>query len=290
MTFAVAGASGHSGRVAAETLLARGAKVRVVLRDAAKAAEWTARGAEVALADFGDAPALTRALAGTAGAYLLIPPHFTAPSQREHQQAVARALAAAVAESGVPRVVFLSAFAAHRGQSSGPIAGLHDAEGILGAVPGVRLTAIRAGYLYENLGPLLATVRDAGMLPSFFPAALPIPMVGTRDVGLLAARLLLDETDSGPIVEIGSDRTHGEIAALLCKLLGKPIGVAEIALDAITPLLIGLGFTPDLAGLYVEMIAGIRSGALAFEGGHRRVEASSSLETLLASLLGAPSK
>src|SRR5450755_3014823 len=147
MTFVVAGASGQTGSVVADTLLARSESVRVLVRKDAEAASWTVRGAEAA---------------------------------------VARSLAAAAAESRIPHVVFLSAFAAHRQSGSGPLAGLHDAERILGAVPGLRLSLIRAGYFYENLLPVLNVVKSAGVLPSFFPAELSVPMVSTRDAGLLA--------------------------------------------------------------------------------------------------------
>jgi uncharacterized protein YbjT (DUF2867 family) len=278
MTFAVAGASGNTGGFVAETLLRRGAKVRVIVRDSSKAGTWKARGAEVVAADLGDARALARALRGAEGAYLLIPPNLTAPSQRDHQEGLARTFAEAVAESGIPHVVFLSAFAAHRERGSGTMAGLHYAERILGSVRNISLSSIRAGFFHELVIPLLGVVKGAGVLPSFFPGTLPIPMVGTRDVGRLAAELLLDPAPGNRVVELGSDLSQAEIALVLGKILGKPIRVGEIPLDAIAPTLMGMGFTPDLAGLYVEMIAGVRSGALVFEGTHRRVEASSSIE------------
>ena len=47
----VMGAGGNTGRVAAEVLLGRGEKVRVVGRDAGKLAPLQARGAEVAVGD-----------------------------------------------------------------------------------------------------------------------------------------------------------------------------------------------------------------------------------------------
>src|SRR5579863_8408986 len=72
--FAVAGVSGHTGKVVAETLLAQKKPVRVIVRDAAKGEEWKRRGAEVAVADLEDAEALTRALRGADSAYLLLPP------------------------------------------------------------------------------------------------------------------------------------------------------------------------------------------------------------------------
>ena len=279
MIFAVAGVSGNTGSVVAETLLARRENVRVVLREPSEAALWTARGAEVATADLEDAPSLARALRGAHAAYLLIPPSFTAPTLRAYQTHVARSLAAAAAESGVGHVVLLSGFAAHRDGGSGPLAGLHDTERLLGAVPGLRLSSIRAGYFYENVFPVLGVVKDTGALPSFFPAELPVPMVATRDIGLLAADLLLDETSQG-VVELGSGLTYAEIARVLAGILGKPVRVDEIALDAIAPMLANLGFNTDLTNAYVELITGIRRGALAFEGGHRRVEAHTPLDAV----------
>jgi uncharacterized protein YbjT (DUF2867 family) len=279
MTFVVAGVSGKTGSVVAETLLTRRENVRVVVRRASEAAPWAARGAEVAIADLEDAHSVARALSGASGAYLLIPPSFTASSLREHQTHVARSLAAAAAESGIGHVVFLSGFAAHRDSGSGPLAGLHDAERLLGAVPGLRLSSIRAGYFYENVFPVLNVVKDDGVLPSFFPRDLPVPMVGTRDIGLLATELLLDAT-SRDIVELGAGLRHAELARMLGELLGKPVRVEEIALDAIAPTIAGFGFNADLTNAYVELITGIRSGALAFEGGHRRVAPRTSLEAI----------
>ena len=280
MIFAVAGATGRTGRCVAETLLARGAKVRVILRSTAEVATWRARGAEVAVAELGDAFALTRALAGASGAYLLVPPHFTTPNQREYQDGLARTFARAVTESGVAHVVLLSGFAAHHDRANGPLAGLHHAEALLGAVPTLRLSAIRAGYFHENVIPFLGHIKDTGVLPSLFPAHLRIPMVATADVGPLAAELLLDPTAHGPI-ELGSGISHAEIARALEIIVARPIRVDEIALEAIAPMLTSLGFTADLAALYVEMVAGIRSGALVFEGGHRRVEAGTTMESVL---------
>ena len=270
MTFVVAGASGNTGSIVAETLLAHREGVRVLVRKDAEAAPWTARGAEAAVVDLRDALALAGALRGAQGAYLLIPPNFTAPNYRAFQTDVTRSLAAAAAESRIPHVVFLSAFAAHHPSGSGPLAGLHDAERIVGAVPGLRLSSIRAGYFYENLLPVLDVVKGAGVLPSFFPAEFPVPMVAARDVGLLAAELLLDGARQG-VVELGAGLTHSEIARVLGQIVGKSVRVEELSPDAIAPTIASLGFNADLTNAYLELITGIRSGALTFEGGHRQV-------------------
>ena len=90
MVYAITGVSGRTGSAAAEALLSGGQQVRVVVRDAAKGAAWKARGAEVAVADLADPAALAGALAGAAGAYLLVPPNLAAPSYGAYQRAVER--------------------------------------------------------------------------------------------------------------------------------------------------------------------------------------------------------
>src|SRR5262245_15999011 len=72
--YVIAGVTGNTGSVAALTLLAAKQPVRVIVRDAAKGEPWKARGAEVAVASLDDRAALTRALTGATGAYLLLPP------------------------------------------------------------------------------------------------------------------------------------------------------------------------------------------------------------------------
>jgi uncharacterized protein YbjT (DUF2867 family) len=284
MRFVVAGVSGNTGSVVAETLLARRESVRVLVRKESDAAPWTERGAEAAVVELEDAHQLAEALRGVQGAYLLVPPNFAAPSLRAFQTGMARSLATAARESGVPHIVFLSAFAAHRENGSGPLAGLGEAERMLGAVPELRLSSIRAGYFYENVIPVLDAVTGAGVLPSFFPAELPVPMVATRDIGLLGAELLLDRASQG-IVELGAGLTYSEIARALGQITGNAVRIEEIPFDAIAPMIASLGFNADLANAYVELITGIRSGALAFEGGHRRVSPGTSLDAVFRPLI-----
>src|SRR5262245_62971293 len=110
--FGVVGATGRTGRVVAETLIARGAPVRVILRQEQAGPQWRERGAEVALATLEDQRDLERAFAGLDGLYAILPedprrPDFHAPRRR-----MSAAISAAVESCRVPHVVFLSTFAA----------------------------------------------------------------------------------------------------------------------------------------------------------------------------------
>jgi uncharacterized protein YbjT (DUF2867 family) len=74
--YAITAITGRVGGALADLLLEQGHSVRAILRDTAKGAPWAARGAEVALADADDADALTGALSGAEGVFLLLPPNF----------------------------------------------------------------------------------------------------------------------------------------------------------------------------------------------------------------------
>ena len=118
--FAITGVTGNTGAVVAETLLAAGQPVRVIVRDAAKGAPWKARGAEVAVADVADVAALTAALRGVAGAYFLVPPVVASPTPLEDNRRVVDTLVAATAAAKVPHVVLLSSVGA-RSRPTAPV-------------------------------------------------------------------------------------------------------------------------------------------------------------------------
>jgi uncharacterized protein YbjT (DUF2867 family) len=284
--YVIAGVSGNTGKVVAESLLAARHPVRVLVRSAAKGDPWKAQGAEVAVADLGDSAALTRALEGAAGTYVLIPPTMTAPDYRAYQHRIADAITEGVEKSRVPHVVFLSSIGAEHPSGTGPIAALHRIEASLRRIPTTRSTFLRAGYFIENLAGSLGTIKD-GFIPSFLPAALSIHMVGTVDIGRLAASLLVEGTpQASQVVELGSPATMNEVAAALSRIVGKPVRVQEAPLDAVVPTFTGFGMPKDLAELYREMIGAIASGVVAPEPGHRRVSGTTPVETVLRGLLG----
>ena len=286
--YAITGVSGHTGSVVAETLLAQGKPVRVVVRDAQKGEPWRKKGAEVAIASVDDAAGMTRALTGVEGAYLLLPPVVTSPAPLEHNANVARALAAAVKAAGVPHVVLLSSIGAQHADGTGPIRALHVAERELAAT-GAALTAVRAAYFQENLGASLATLAS-GTVYTFLPKDLRFPQVATRDIGRTAAAALVEGAPRGTtrVIELAGPREVGgaDAEAVLRKLTGKPIEVATAPLDAVVPTFTGFGVSPQVAALYREMYEGIISGRVGWAGGAARaVRGSTDLEETVRKLL-----
>ena len=72
--YVILGATGHTGKIVAETLLDSGQKVRVVGRSKDRLAGFTILGAEAFEANLTDSAALTKAFTGARAVYALVPP------------------------------------------------------------------------------------------------------------------------------------------------------------------------------------------------------------------------
>jgi len=271
--FVVTGATGNTGSVVADALLQQGEQVKVVVRDQAKGEAWKAKGAQVAIADLGDSSALAAALKGGEGAYIMFPPIYGVPDFLATMSKQCDAVARGIKESGVPYVVMLSSIGAQHPAGTGPIRNLHYAESVIPkAVPNA--TFLRAAYFMENYAPVLGAAVGGGVLPSFFPADFRFPMNATLDIGRIAADLLLRPAAGVRVVEMEGPAQYSpsDIAATLTTLLGKPVNVLELPLDAVVPEFTKLGFTEDAAKLFAEMYAGILSGHVSApaNGDHRK--------------------
>jgi uncharacterized protein YbjT (DUF2867 family) len=288
--FVILGATGNTGRVAAETLLAAGRKVRVLVRDAEAAAAWQARGAEAALATLEDAGALEAAFRGAEGVYFLVPPDVRSDDYvgraRRYSENAARALAAA----GVPHLVLLSSIGAHQPAGTGPILSLRAAEQVFSQVPDLARTFLRPSSFLENWASVLPVARAQGVLPTFLPAGLKIPQIAAADIGRAAARALLDPPARGEtrVVDLvgAVDADANDIAAAVSEVLGKPVTAVEQPLDAVVPTFTSLGISAHLAGLYREMYEGIANGTVAYPADAQPVRGQQGPREALAPLLG----
>src|SRR5262245_39559882 len=80
----VMGASGNTGKVVAEKLLAAGQRVRVIGRNAERLKTLRERGAETAVGNALDAAFLTSAFRGAESIYAMVPPDYSQEDLREY--------------------------------------------------------------------------------------------------------------------------------------------------------------------------------------------------------------
>lgn len=266
--FVIAGASGRTGRVVAETLLSRGERVRLVTRDATRVERLAARGAEVVVASLEDERALGGALEGATGFYALLPEDLSTADFHAHRRRMVDALVGAVRRSRVPHVVFLSAPAAMLPDGNGPAKDLYYAEQSLrSAAP--KLTIIRASYFQDNVLGAAHPARHEGVFPSFFPSRdAAFPTVATRDVGRIAARLLVEPPDESAIVDlVGPAYSANDMAQRLGDALGKSVRVVDVpAAEHVEVLVQKAGLPKPFAEALAEMFACFAAGRVSPEG------------------------
>src|SRR5215469_7698581 len=99
--YVVIGATGHTGSIVAEKLLAKQERVRAVARDERRLEGLKQQGAEAFVGDVTDASAMARAFSGAEAAYVMIPPNPSSPNVLGSAQLVSESLAAALENNGV---------------------------------------------------------------------------------------------------------------------------------------------------------------------------------------------
>src|SRR5262245_962710 len=225
-TVAVTGATGHVGGGLARGLRERGVDVRVVGRneDRLKA---VAPGAEVRRAALDDTAALTKAFEGAAAPFVLIPPSDGEKDFRGYQRRIGDSIVSALGAARVPRVVTLSSIGAEVESGTGPIAGLHEFEKRLEAIPGLHVLHLRPTYFMENELNSIAMIKSAGIGGSALKADRAIPLVATRDIAAAAVPILADATFTGhSFRELLGPRDYAPRE--LTKILGEAVGNPDL--------------------------------------------------------------
>jgi uncharacterized protein YbjT (DUF2867 family) len=167
--------------------LARGKKVRAIVRDARKAEPLRAAGAELQVVDGHDVPRVAQALRDVEGAYVMLPPRVDSEDLLLALAAYTDAMARALREVRVPHVVLLSSIGSQLPAGTGPIASTHYAEQALRAESSA-LSILRPPYFMDNWAGSLTRLAE-NKLASMFALDLAIPMIASEDIGRLAAAL-----------------------------------------------------------------------------------------------------
>jgi len=260
----VLGASGNTGHVVAQNLLARKQKVRVVGRNAAHLQAHAAQGAEVFIADVTDAAALTKAFQNADSAYVLIPPNPTSNDPLAYSERVSDAIATALKNAGVKHVVALSSIGADKNQGTGPVVGLHKLEQKLNQIDGANVLFLRAVSFMENTLPQVNVVSTMGFVGGPIRPDLKLPMIATRDIGAVAAEALLRLDFRGKQTqELQGQRdiTYNEVAAIIGKAIGKPdLKYRQPPDEQMRPALVQSGMSEPFANLLLEMSTSLNSG------------------------------
>ncbi len=286
-TYAITGVTGQVGSAVAEALLARGQKIRAVMRNPDKSEAWKARGCDIAIADVNDVVALTTAFSGVDGVFVLLPPVFDPSPGFTEEAAMVASMHDALAAARPPRIVCLSTIGA---QSTRPnlLNLLGMMEKSFAELP-ASVSFLRAGWFMENALWDVPSARDEGVLRSFLqPLDKRFPMVATHDVGVLAAELLQQKPPGTSIVELeGETRiSPNDIASAFAKALSRSVTAEVVPRDTWMDLFTRQGMknpTPRM-----QMLDGFNEGWIRFASDDAHVrKGSTSLDTVITQRLAA---
>ncbi len=282
--YVVTGATGNTGKIVAEQLLAAGKKVKAISRSETHLKDMVAKGAIPAVGDLGDAAFVKSSFQGAEGAYALIPPRFDAPDFRAYQKEIAQNLARAIEANDVPYVVTLSSYGAHLREGAGVVSGLYPLEQFINKISATSVLHLRAGYFLENFYASIPVIKEQQILGGFpITGDVELEMVFTADIGKTAADKLLKKDFQGNQVAFLSSKhsyTLNEAAKILGKAIGKPeLTYVAFPAEGARQAMVGMGMSESLADQYVEFSKAASEGKLSGENGHHpKIDTPTSLE------------
>lgn len=219
MTILVTGATGTVGRQVVEQLVKRGADVRALVRDPAKAK--LPASVDVVQGDLLDVDSLRGAFSGVSTLFLL-----NAVVADEYTQALIALNVARTA--GIERIVYLSVIHSDVYVNVPHFAGKYGVERMIEQM-GLHATILRPAYFIDND----LSIKDVVSGYSIYPMPIGnkgLAMVDTRDIAEVAAiELIRREQSAVPlpldrINVVGPDTLTGaDVAAIWTDALGRPI-------------------------------------------------------------------
>jgi uncharacterized protein YbjT (DUF2867 family) len=252
--FVILGGTGQVGSATARTLLNAGQDVTVVTRNEAHGAGLKAAGAKVAVADIRATDAIRAVFRTGRRAFLLNPPADPSGDTDAEEQANVAAILSALDGSGLEKVVAASTYGAFAGERCGDLTVLHGFEQALLDQP-IPAAINRGAHYMSNWVGMAQGVAESGILPSFFPADLSLPMVAPADLGEAAARRLMTGTDDTGIehVEGPARYTARDVAVALAAAMGRSVEVQEIPQETLEDTFLHFGFSKEAAASYACM-------------------------------------
>ncbi|GAA2164266.1 NAD(P)H-binding protein [Actinomadura napierensis] len=251
----VTGATGNIGRDLVRDLDAKGADVRGLVRDPARAAGLPDR-AERAVADLDEPATLPPAFAGVERLFLLTPGIGT--SQAANAVAAARA-------AGVRHIVLLSSTNV-LGDPMPAMGRWHREREEVVRTSGIPATILRPGGFMLNALEWLSTIRDGGyVLDPTGPGR--FAPIDTADIAAVAAAVLTEDGHDGEAYALTGDElfTVAEQVAVLARAIGRELQVREVRTpeEAVRARFPG-GAPPALAEALVEGFRLMRADTAGF--------------------------
>ena len=218
------GATGKIGGDTAKQLVAKGANLRALVRDEAKAADLKAAGVELVVGDIADANTVKRGMDGADKAFLLLP-------NGEQQEANEKQFTDLAVASGVRQLVKMSSMEAVADAET-PIPRAHWASEEYIRASGLDWTMVKPNFFMQNLLASAPTIK--GQRKFFLPMGNGTTgMADARDIGAVCAEVLTGDGHAGQSYEITGPEVLSfyDVADRFSEVLGEKVEYVPLPME-----------------------------------------------------------
>jgi uncharacterized protein YbjT (DUF2867 family) len=218
------GVTGKIGGETAKQLITKGAKLRALVRNPAKAFDLKAAGVELVVGDIADADTVKQALVGAEKAFLLLP-------NGEQQEANEKQFTDLCVAAGVKHLVKMSSMEA-MATAQTPIPRAHWAVEEYIRASGLQWTMVKPNFFMQNLLASARSIKEQGKF------SLPMGggttgMADARDIGAVCAEVLTGKGHAGKSYEITGPEvlTFDQVAERFSEVLDRKIEYVPMPME-----------------------------------------------------------
>lgn len=269
MKIIVTGSLGHISKPLTLELVQNGHSVTVISSNPEKKEEIESLGASAAIGSLEDVDFLIQTFTGADAVYTMVPPNNYFDHQLDlwaYYRQLGENYSAAIAQTGIKRVVNLSTFGAHLEAGSGILTGARSVEQILNQLPlDVAITHMRPTSFYYNLYAYIPSIKNNDIIAANYGADDVVPWVSPVDIAAAIAEEITTPLVGKKVRYVASEEvTCNEAASILGQAIGKPeLNWITVSDDEVLNNLVAIGMNPRIAAGLVEMYASLHTGLLA---------------------------
>lgn len=249
--------TGNIGHRVVQDLLAAGASLRLVLRDATKLSDDVRSRVQVVEGSHGEAAVVDWAFADVDAVFWLAPPDPRKTLEQAYLD-FTRPAAAAIRRHGIKRVVGVTALGrGTRWQDKAGLVTVSIQMNDLIMQTGAAFRGLAMPSFMDNVVRQAGSIREKGVFFGPIGPDKKAPTTATRDMGAVAARLLIDHTWTGQaeVPVLGpEDLSANDMATIASDVLGRAVRYQQITLEAFKAQLLGGGMSESFAQGYVDMM------------------------------------
>lgn len=279
----ILGASGQVGSAITDFLIEKELPVRAVIRDTEKAEKLKDKRIEVAIADYFDLKALKNAVKDGELIFVITPETGVSDDVLGDTKQILENYRKAIEGSDIKSIIGLSSIGAQFDKGTGNLLMSNMLEHEFLNLP-INQVFVRPSYYYSNWLMYLETVKENGVLPSFYPSDLKMHMNSPLDVAKFITDKISGGINKSELIELTGPKQYSpkDVAVIMGNAFGREIKTQQIPKEKWKETMQSVGFSDDSVKNFIEMTELVVSGKAKPEGkGKNPISLKTTLESYI---------